>query len=245
MLLSINGLQPAKLSSNVLRILPGSCASADGKFEIILRAPIDIDMRRVGFDGLDAGQIVEGGAYFPYLVRNRTSGQIGGVLSGSRFYGSPTESVVAPAGCQLVRKLRFGFRYRAAWGGIPNFHYDHGAFVLLTGEDSPAFRIGMPHMQSGGAWASLSLADLMPDNARIARVSALVLAGTEAGSAWIATPTIESYGRFCGSKDPGERNVSPVVQDIRVSSNHVLKFKTIGGARLNLFLHGYAMTEPS
>ena len=151
MLLSINGLQPAKISSNVLRILPGSCASADGKFEIILRAPIDIDMRRVGFDGLDTGQIVEGGAYFPYLVRNRTSGEIGGVLSHSRFYGSPTESVVVPAGCQILRKLRFGFRYRAAWGGIPDFHYDHGAFVLLT-EKLAASRIGMPHMQSGGAW---------------------------------------------------------------------------------------------
>jgi hypothetical protein len=245
MLLSINGLQPAKISSNVLRILPGSCASADGKFEVSLRAPIDIDMMRVGFDGLDAGQIAEGEAYFPYLVRKRTSGEIGGVLSRSRFYGSPAESVVVPADCQILRKLRFGFRYRATWDGIPNFHYDHGAFVLLTGEDSPAFRIGMPHMQSGGAWASVSLADLMPDNARVARVSALVLAGTEAGSAWIATPTIENYGRFCGSKDPGERNVSPVVQDIRVSSKHVLKFKTIGGARLNLYLHGYAMTEPS
>jgi hypothetical protein len=238
MILEIHGFRSNRLDGNILRISRGVCASADGSLVVETSADIDIDITTTGVNGLDTGSAVEGRDYFPYLIQNDTTAELAGVLSASIIYGG----VVVPAGWSIFRKLRFGFCYNSSWGGIPAFHLDHGNCVLLTGEDSAPWRIGSPNMQNT-SWATLDLATLMPDNARVAKVSALVSAVGSAGSAYLATPAFDTYGRFCGSKSPGETSISPVVFDIRVASDRTLKYKTTGGARLNLYLHGYAMTE--
>src|SRR3990167_7812531 len=163
-LLRIDGFEPDKYGTNWLKLYRGPVANLDGTEEIEWPQANDIDMTQVGWNGRDhAGPIVEGAFYAPYLIKNTVTGELGAVLSRSRFYVDNVipESVILPPNCVNFRKKRFGFVYKAAWGGIPDFHECSG-HVNLTWEESPSWQVrNAAHPQgrwnTGGAWQAYRL----------------------------------------------------------------------------------------
>lgn len=241
MLLALSGFEPEKYSTNKLIISRGWCASADGMSFAQLSTEIMVDLTTTGLNGLDAGTITNGYDYFVYIVKNETSGEVGAVLSHSKFYGG----VVVPSGFTLYRKLRFGFVYNSARDGIPDYHLSAWPtpIIRLTGAETTS----LYQVLSAGNSASftdVSLAGFLPDNARMAYIQCVTSSVGSAGSAYVRSFGGQSTGLIVGSSTPSD------VQDrafltLRVTSDLKIQYKIIGGARLSIYVLGYEMTEPS
>lgn len=241
MLLALSGFEPEKYDSTHLIISRGWCASADGMAFAQLTTEIMINLNATGLNGLDTGTITNGYDYFVYIVKNETTGEVGAVLSHSKFYGD----VVVPSGFTMYRKLRFGFVYNSARDGIPDYHLSAWPMpiIRLTGaETTAAYNV----LNSGSAptFTNFSLNGFIPDNARMAYVQCITSSVGSAGSAYLRSFGGQSTGLIVGSSYPSD------VQDrlcltMRVTSDIQLQYKVIGGARLSVYVLGYEMTEPS
>ena len=235
----IAGLKPDKISTDVLRIYPGVVYGPDGSVGVRNAANYDIDMSTVGMGGLDTGTPTEQYDYFVYVFRKDSDGSFGALLSHSNTYGG----VAAQAGYTILRKLRFGFVYRAGWDGIPNFDAMNWPWpeVRLTdaGDAAGSFNV----LNSGGStsYADVQFNGVMPDNGRIAYVMCKVTYSTSAGTAYLRSKGI-SHDVPVGATD-GVPHYSFL--KIRVNSLRELQYKVLGGVTLSIWLLGYEMTEPS
>lgn len=238
----LSGFEPDKLSTFVLRLYPGTCSSASGAVTAVSLGAIDIDLGVAGRNGIDVGQTFDGVSYHVYLISRDADGDIAAVVSASRFYSE----VIVPEGHSLVRKLPFGFVFRSAWGGIPDFHVTHWPkpLVTLTGhEDSGDYR-ALFYGESE-AFAEFSLENFLPDNARLAWLCLETMSFSTAGSAYLRSSASQQVGMLCGSVNPITGASAVVVMPIRVTSERKLEFRTTGGAILRATVMGYSMTEPS
>lgn len=241
MLLALSGFEPEKYDTNHLIISRGWCASADGMSFAQLTTEIMIDLTTTGLNGLDTGVITNGYDYFVYIVKNESTGEVGAVLSHSKFYGD----VVVPTGFTMYRKLRFGFVYNSARDGIPDYHLSAWPMPIIRLTDAETTAVYS--VLNGGAattFTDFSLNGFIPDNARMAYVQCVTGSVSTAGSAYLRSFGGQSTGILVGSSTPTD------VQDrtfltMRVTSDIKLQYKVIGGARLSVYVLGYEMTEPS
>lgn len=235
----LSGLEPDKLSTNVLNINPGSCVDSSSSGIFSSNAVIAVDMSTVGANGLDAGVPVDGTGYFPYMIANNVSGALACVISASIIYGG----VTVPAGYTMVRKLPFGFVYNSVWDGIPDFHLTHWPmpFIRLTGsEETSTWRA----LSAGTAatWTDVSLAGFMPDNARIVYLGCRTTSVGSPGFAAIHVLGSQTAGWSVGNPAVGLFTYNELWQ--RVTSGRKLQYQVTGGAALSLYVLGYGMTEP-
>lgn len=240
-LLAISGFEPDKYSTNQLLINPGECTSANSNSSAQLNSILTLDMTKNGLNGLDAGSPQSGVGYFVYVVKNESTGQVGAVISASIFYSG----VKVPAGFTLYRKLRFGFIYNKSRDGIPDFHLSAWPMpiIRLTGsETSPAYNV----LNNGAStvFSDISLAEFIPDNARMAYVQCITTAVGNAGTAYLRSFDGQPTGVVVGSATPGGMSDSFSIT-MRVTSDIKLQYKVIGGARLSIYVLGYEITEPS
>lgn len=244
-IMQISGLQPDKISTNVLRLYEGQVSHWDGSLEAIL-SPLnhyDINMATVGAGGLDEGSPVSGYDYFPYILSRQSDGAFGAVLSHHKYLGD----VVAPSGWSVIRKLRFGFSYNTSWDGIPNFHVAHWPHPTIRYTDAEYSSLWMP--LNGGTASSFTAVDLspyLPDNARMAHILAEVRYNSgSAGSGYLRSYNGQSTGILIGSASPGSPFPGQVYLPIRVDSLRHLEYKCTGNVAMYIQVLGYDMTEPS
>jgi hypothetical protein len=243
----IAGLEPEKLSGTVLQLQPGSVVTANGATLYSSSDPISIDLSTNGAGGLDTGSPTNTVNYFVYVLVNNTTKALSAVASSSITYGG----VVVPSGHSLVRKLPWGFVYRTAagWGveaGIPDFHLSYWPkpYTQFT-----AFQIASPFiaLSSGTAttFTSFSLANWLPDNARLARVMCRTNFGTSTGTAYLRSYGTQSTGIPVGTVTTSGLPIYTTI-DIRVDSSRELQYQ-VNTANINLTVSvmGYSQTEPS
>lgn len=238
---NLAGMDPEKLSTNVLRIQPGSCAKSDGSSLASISGNVDINMAVVGVNGIDVGAPVDGLDYFPYMIQNDTTGALAGVLSNSKFYNT----VVVPAGYTMFRKLPFGFRYSlASWDGIPNFHLSFWPkpFIRFTdAQEAIEWRALLNGANAG--FTDVDLSPWIPDNARIAYILTRVSSGG-AVAGYGKIRTVANNGLAVGGSTPGGVDTYCSMW-IRVTSALKIQYAITNDARLSIFVMGYGMTEPS
>lgn len=251
----ITGLQPDKLSTNVLRLMPGVAYSADGTERVVNSARYEIDMLANGVGGLDRGSPASGQQYNVYIVRRVNDNEFGAMLSGAKFAGptvpsgaNPADYVQYPPGWVFLKKLQFGFVWSTAWDGIPDFHVSHWPMphvrLSRAGYGSPwmaAF-----NAQTGAAWHDVALANWLPDNARVAYigVEARYVDG-QAGSVYLRSWSGQTTPILVGSASPGSPFPGVSCLKIRVDSLLKLQLQTTGDARAFIQVLGYDMTEPA
>jgi hypothetical protein len=238
----IAGFEPDKLSTNVLNVNPGSCADSNASKIIASSSLFSIDMSIVGANGLDTGTPTNGTGYFPYLITRNSDGAVAGVLSSSITYGG----VTVPTGYTIRRKLRFGFVYNSTRGGIPDFHLTNWPmpFIRLTGSENTTSWEALS-LGTATTFTDVDLTPWIPDNARIAYLAADVSAVGTAGSAFARVLTSQATGLIVGSSSPTTGIDSYMTFWQRITSARKMQYMVTGGARLSLFVLGYAMTEPS
>ncbi|MFN7023975.1 MAG: hypothetical protein ACK4QP_05550, partial [Pseudorhizobium sp.] len=89
-----------------------------------------------------------------------------------------------------------------------------------------------------------SLAQWLPDNARMAMLMVRVTCGATVGTGYISSP---GAGMTNGLEFSGIPNstYNTYIPLLRVDSLLNLAYKVTGGVTLTVFVLGYAMTEPS
>ncbi len=241
MLLALSGMEPDKYSINILLINPGWCASMDGNSFAQLTSVLTLDMSHNGLNGLDTSVPEDGGGYFVYIVKNESTGEVGAVISNSIIYGA----VVVPAGFTMYRKLRFGFVYNSHRDGIPDFHLANWPMptIRLTGAETTGSYCVLSS-GSSSSFSNVSLAGFIPDNARMAYVQCITTSSGTAGSAYLRSDGGQTTGVIVGSSTPSDVGDRMCIT-MRVTSDIQLQYKTVGGAKLSLYVLGYDMTEPS
>lgn len=238
----LDGLDPEKLTTNVMRIYPGCCADSTGS-EVRSMPQTDIDMSTVGVNGLDAGAPINGVSYQVYVIKQTSTGNMAFVISSSITYGG----VNLPVGYQHFRKLPIGFVYNSAWDGIPAFYlsgWPKADLRLTDAGESATWRA-----LNGGTAAvatDVFLQPWIPDAARRVYLMAVVTATGSAGTAYIKTPIGTAQNLPVGQVNPasGPGAIYTYV-DLRAGSTWNIQYFVIGGAALSLYVLGYWMTEPS
>lgn len=240
----IGGMDPEKLSTNILRFYNGSVANVDGtKIYTIDGNHLDVSMVTTGLNGRDpAYPLVNGSYWAPIVVADNDTDVISIIMSG----GGGWSEITLPTNHHFVRKLPFGFVYNSAWDGIPNFHLSYWPKPHIRLTDAQDAAPWLP-LYAGAAndWTDVSLAGWMPDAARVAHVIASVrYIDGSAGSAYLRSYNGQTTGINVGSVSPGSP-FSFLSTHIRVDSLRKLQYKCTGNARLYLQFIGYDMTEPS
>ena len=243
----IAGLQPARLSESSLRIAPGYCSDGAGtpSTTFILNSRIDTDLTTTGLNALDTGVMVVGEQYFPYIVQNPSTGEVGVVISKEISTGA----VTLPAGFTKLRKLPFGFIWLAAGilpEGIAAFH--------LTGW--PDAQVEYTDMDDSAPWevllegastilATVDCTSLVPDNARQVSFHCELESTGSAGAAYLRTAGSGGNGKPVGfvSSTVGDKSYGEF--SMRVTSARTISYKTAAGTKLTLRIAGYSMTEQS
>lgn len=238
---ALSGLDPEKMSTNMLRIYPGSLANSDGTDYFETAAAIDINLATTGVNALDTGVVTNNTDYFVYMIANNTTRVLAAVVSQALFYGD----VIVPAGYSLVRKLPWGFVYRTAWDGIPDFHLAYWPKPLTTYTVAES---GSPYVSLSNGTATtftdVNMSNWCPDNARLIRVQCKVDSVGSAGSAYVRSLGAATVGLLVGASNPTAGIDSVMTLDIRVTSTLQLQYKVTGGARLTITNLGYSHTEP-
>lgn len=251
------GFQPDKLSTNVLRLMPGVAYSQDGTTRVVNSIRYEIDMTTNGIGGLDVGIPENGKDYFVYLLIRESDGEFGAMISHAKFAG-PTvppggnvaDYVAYPAGWKFLKKLQFGWIYREAWDGIPDFHVAHWPMptVRLTqsGYGSPWAWMAAYARQTGGVWEYLDFDRWLPDNARMARITVEVrYVDGAAGSVYLKSWSGQTVPLFVGSGTPATPSPGVATFDIRVDSLRRAMVQTTGNVFAYVQVLGYDMTEPA
>lgn len=241
MIRALFGLEPDKLSTNVLRISPGVCYDSYGRFQFEFPVGGDIDLTNIGLWGMD--KAIQPGDLYVYVVRN-SSGVYGMMASQEKFAGD----VMPPAGFHVYRKLPFGVVYNPLWDGIPNFHiagWPRPDIRLTDSEYAPKWSA----LSNAGSaeWVNVECAPWMPDNARVAllMLESRYLAGGTAGSSYVRSHGGQASGLLVGSVSPGSPFQFMCVP-LRVDSLRRFQYRVTGtGCRFYASVLGYSMTEPA
>lgn len=238
----IGGMDPEKLSTNVLRLCNGACANTTGDkiYEIATR--LDIDISEVGVNGRDPQYPLTTGSFWaPIIIARDDNDEVACILTS----GTGWSGITLPEGYHFVRKLPFGFVYNANWDGIPNFHLSHWPKPHVRLTDAQDGNPWLPlNLGAANTWSYVSLADYMPDAARMAYVIASMrYIDGQAGSAYLRSHAGQTTGVKVGSVSPGSPFGGMPIH-IRVDSLRRLQYKCTGDARLSLQFIGYDMTEP-
>jgi hypothetical protein len=204
---------------------------------------LEIDITRVGPNGLDRGSPADGEDYFVYLISEDATARVAGLISSSIAYGG----VAVPQGYRLGRKLPFGFVYSSRWDGIPAFHISYWPgrpkIELTEAEDSAVWAVTIGFASE--VWADVDFSAHVPDNARVVTARFEIShQGSGVGSAFVRSVGSQAIGRRVGSSIAGG---APHVEtfSIRITSDRKLQARVTRGAKLNIFVVGYDMTEPS
>lgn len=237
------GLDPEKVSNNVLRLYNGSVADTTGETIYDLTPHLDIDISTTGVNGRDPlYALTNGSDWFPIMIADNATNELACIMTRGRGWSE----ITLPSGYHFVRKLPFGFVYNSAWGGIPNFSLSFWPkpHIRLTDAQDTAPWIPL-YAGTANSWTAVDLTGYMPDNARVAYVIASVrYIDGSAGSAYIRSYNAQSTGINVGSVSPGSP-YSFIETHLRVDSLRKIQYKCTGNARLYLQFIGYDMTEPS
>jgi hypothetical protein len=238
------GLEPNKLSTNVIRMNPGSIGEYYGNDRLDFSTTTDIDLTTNGLNGLDTGSLSNGDGVYIYVIYNYSTGNQGFIASQSII----SSGVNLPSGYVIYRKMPFGFIYNAAnWDGIPAFH--------LTNWPSPTVRF--TDAESSGAWNALAagsattwtdvdLTPWVPDNARMVTLNIQIRYQSDGStsSAYIRSATSQTTGVLVGSVDSSSHYINQTI-DIRTTSVRRIQYQNVGsGARVYIYVLGYSNTEP-
>ncbi|WP_316358965.1 hypothetical protein [Devosia sp.] len=240
----IGGMDPEKMSTNVLRFYNGCCANVDGnKIYKIAGNNLDVDLTTTGVNGRDpAYPLVNGSYWAPIVIGRNSDDEPAIVMTG----GGGWSEITLPSGYHFVRKLPFGFVYNSAWDGIPNFHLSYWPkpHIRFTDAQDSSPWIAL-NAGTASTWTDIAMAGWLPDAARVVHViaSARYIDGS-AGSAYLRSHAGQPTGINVGSVSPSSL-YSFVATHIRVDSLRKLQYKCTGNARLYLQVIGYDMTEPS
>lgn len=232
------GCEPEKFSNTVLRIRPGSMASSNGDERFDFTTNTDINLSTVGLNGMDVGSPANGDSLQVYMISNGVTN--GFLCSKSIIYGG----VTLPNGYTAKRKLPFGFIYKSAWGGIPDYHLEGGhlPFIRYTGSEATSTWMAL----SGGVaqtWTDIDLSGFMPDNARLAHIKAEVIFKGRSATAYLRSYSTPSVGEPVGTVNTSMTRTPPSYTPIRVSSTRKIQYRCLGGCALNIQVIGYSMTE--
>ena len=242
----LSGLEPEKQSGTVLRLQPGSAVNSTGTRVRSAATAITIDLMTVGAGGMDTGAPANTVGYFIYLIEDNVTGALSAVASASITYGG----VIVPAGYTIFRKLPWGFVYRTAAGygvdsGIPDFHLScwPKPYTQFT-----AAQIASPFIvlnaSTSTSFVPVDLTNLVPDNARLARIMCRTRYATAAGTAYVRTYPTQSTGIPVGMASvAGQADYSFL--DIRRYSGGEIYAAVTGGVDLTLAVQGFYNTEPS
>lgn len=236
------GCEPDKYSTNLLNINPGSVNDFYGNATYNFPNQTQIDLTKNGIWGLDTGTISNGGIYI-YLIGNSTTGDFGFIASKSITEGG----LVCPSGYSFLRKLPWGINYNTSWDGIPNFHLTHWSMPFITYTDSEYASLWMP-IAGGSAsnWTDIDLSTWLPDNARLAYISAQIRynSGSE-GSGYLRSYSGQKTGQIIGSASPGSPYTGQSTFFLRTTSDRKIQYRTTGSVQLYLGVMGYCMSDPS
>lgn len=231
------GCEPEKYSDSILRIRRGSMVSSDGNELFNFETTTDINLATIGLNGMLEALPQNGDALYVYMISNGTTH--GFVLSKSIAYTNAN----MPAGYTVKRKLPFGFIYRTAWKGIPDYHLTHWPMPFIRLTDSGYSSAWKP-LSNGAAqaWTDVDLSGWMPDNARLVYLNAEMRYTGRAASALVRSYSGQATDDLVGTVTSTlNRVMVPIV--MRVSSTRRIQYKNIGGCTLNLYFRGYSMTE--
>jgi len=240
----IGGMDPEKMSTNILRFYNGCCANVDGnKIYSITGNHLDVDLTTTGVNGRDPAYALTSGSYWaPIVIARNDNDELAITMSG----GGGWSEITLPAGYHFVRKLPFGFVYNPNWDGIPNFHLSYWPkpHIRFTDAQDASPWIALYNGQST-SWTDVPMAPWLPDAARMVHLiaSARYIDGS-AGSCYLRSYDGQTTGINVGSVSPSGP-YSFCSTHIRVDSLRKLQYKCIGNARLTLQVVGYDMTEPS
>ena len=233
------GLEVGKLESNKLIVSPGSLQGWSG---VGLDYPVatTVDLGQIGcLNGADA--VIVPGDLFLYAIHSDT--EAGFLASQSKIAGG----VTVPAGFTLCRKLPWGVVYSPTWGGIPDIHVTHWPSPLITLTHSEA-TAEYCALSIGAAedWTDVDLSPWIPDNARLAFLMArMKWGGGVSGSSYLRSYSEQTTGQLVGSVS-SSCGFQTMTTMIRVSSTRKIQYKNnSSGAKLSLYILGYAMTEPA
>lgn len=240
----IGGMDPEKLSTNVLRFYNGCCANVDGnKIYSIAGNHLDVTMTNTGVNGRDAQYALVNGSYWSPIVIARDSDDELAITMSS---GGGWSEITLPTGYHFVRKLPFSFVYSSYWDGIPNFHLSYWPkpHIRFTDAQDAAPWVALANGQAS-SWTNVDMAPWLPDAARVVHLiaGARYIDGS-AGSAYLRSYDAQTTGINVGSVSPGSP-FAGLSTHIRVDSLRRLQYKCTGNARLYLQVIGYDMTEPS
>lgn len=145
----LEGLRVTWISATQVRIETGWCSDDANASIMTVTAPITLDITVPGLNGLDVGAVGNNQWYWVWLIQNRTTGQVGGVLSLSEaapvlpagftarrvVYAVPTDNIaqIDPCYC-LGNGRRKDFYWQTPeiwlgpggtnipWGGVATTH---------------------------------------------------------------------------------------------------------------------------
>jgi hypothetical protein len=235
---SIYGVYPAKKDDSTFLFERGWIGDATGEKFLFPKA-VSVSINAIGLNGVDSEESTHSDELYPYVIVDKSSQNAGIVLSSqiSMSY------VHAPANYHVVRKLPWGVTLQQ--GSIPAFHF--------SGWGSPFTRY--TDAGTNGKWAAIedfqehrfvpvSLAQFIPDNARLAYILIRVVStGKSEGSGFVRVLGEQGEGIKIGDVSNGQSIIMPLFQ--RVNSKRELFIRTLGAARMDIWVLGYVNTEPS
>src|SRR6188508_3673714 len=96
------GMEPEKLSTNVLKIMAGSVANTTGDKIYELTSPINLDISAVGVNGRDPlYALTQNSDWSVILLGNDLDDSVSGILTRGRGWSE----ITCPDGYHFVRKL--------------------------------------------------------------------------------------------------------------------------------------------
>ena len=228
MIRGISGCEPGKSKkTNVLVFQPGEIWSSDGETPFRFETSFEVAVTP------------SAGDHFLYLISNEIEYYL--IDSQSKFSGG----VVCPPGFSVQRKLPFGFVWNSAWDGIPAFHLAHWPSPLITFTDSEASGLWSPLIAGHATtWTDLDLSPWVPDDARFVYLSTRTIYNGASSSTYLRSHSGQITGKRVGSVSALSAYDSNRV-GIRITSDRKIQYRSLGGAGLDLFVEGYAMTEPA
>lgn len=147
------------------------------------------------------------------------------------------------------RRVHFAFRWKWEWitgtGGIPDFTADpRGDTVWLTDAGNDAAW----QLLSLGVATTFTSVDVSPwlsNLNRIIKVRAAVTSTGSAGSAFIKAPGVTSGGIVLGEGPTSGVTTIYGNADVQTDSNGTIQYEVTGGAKLTLYVVGWAFVDPS
>lgn len=228
----IAGLPVHILDDTHIFVEPGSAALWSGTGwdvdQIDFTAIYNIDMNTVGLNGRDAGSF-SNGCYMVYALYNPTTGERGFIASKAiRF-----QDAVIPSGFTSWRKLMYGVT--VIGGRCVPVHST--CWPMPVVEFTEQLQVAALTTQSPN-WVTLDLSAYVPENARFCMFR-VVMTGASC-NAWMASSSSGYGSRLVSYNQQGVIAGFGIRID---SAQKVFAWLGSSGARMDIYLEGFKMTE--